>query len=110
MLEGEFTRRLKPEIEKRMKQAVVWKHSDRFTRGIPDLSVTWGSSTLWIEVKMEPEMPTKIQEYFLRKLGFGAALICASRDGRSAAFTSPFTGKTSFVTFDRLSELIAEQF
>jgi hypothetical protein len=31
--------------------SVVFKHADRVTAGIPDVSVTWGGRTTWLEVK-----------------------------------------------------------
>lgn len=30
---------------------VVFRHEDRFTGGVPDLSLTWSGHTVWIEVK-----------------------------------------------------------
>jgi Holliday junction resolvase len=111
MLEGEFTRKLKSALERRAQSWVVVKHCDRFSRGIPDLSVSQGSMTLWIEVKMDPEMPTKIQGYYLRKLHHGGALVCASHDGKMAMFTNPYPNGTShFVSFETLVEMITRWF
>lgn len=48
--------KLKHELCNLLKQAlpgsVVFRHEDQFTAGIPDISVTWGGITVWIEVKL----------------------------------------------------------
>jgi len=38
-------------IRQEMSSAVVFKHADRVTSGVPDISVTWGGRTVWLEVK-----------------------------------------------------------
>ena len=50
-LEGELTQRLVKAIRKGLPNSVVFKHSDRVTYGIPDVSVTWLGSTTWLEMK-----------------------------------------------------------
>lgn len=111
MTEGEFNRKLKAALEKRLQSWVVLKHNDRSTKGIPDFSVSQGSMTLWIECKMEPEMPTKIQSYYLRKLHYGGAVVCASSDGRNVAFQAPYYhGPVKFISFETLIEEIAAWF
>ncbi len=52
MKETDFTRKLKRELEHRLPQAVVLKHTDMLTAGIPDLSITHDGRTTWIEVKL----------------------------------------------------------
>lgn len=40
--------------------AVVIRHEDHFTGGIPDISMTWRGRTVWLEVKhLNPRMKTK---------------------------------------------------
>jgi hypothetical protein len=41
------------ELRKRMPTAVVYRHEDAFTAGIPDISVTFLAQTSWIEVKFD---------------------------------------------------------
>jgi hypothetical protein len=52
MTESDFTRKLKKRLEEMMSYAVIWKHADMFTKGIPDLSVTVDHRTTWIENKL----------------------------------------------------------
>lgn len=112
MTESQFTARLLRALRAHpaLRDAVIWKLNDRTTKGIPDFVIVEGSMTLWCEVKVASNMPDKIQMHWLKKLRRGAALICASSDGTAAAFTSPIDGKSSFVTFDDLLNLIVEWF
>jgi hypothetical protein len=52
MDEKAFVRKLAIALEEAMPGAVVWKHCDSSTAGIPDLSVTWARRTLWLEGKV----------------------------------------------------------
>lgn len=86
MTESQFTRKLLAELGKHpaLKQAVIWKHADRFTAGVPDFSVSIGKHTLWIECKMSPKVPTKLQRYYLDRLRDGAIVVIARDNGRNA--------------------------
>lgn len=53
MDEAYLKRKLVEAIRKEMPGAVVYRHEDTFTAGIPDISVTWRGSTSWIEVKFQ---------------------------------------------------------
>jgi len=89
ILEGSFTRHLKRKLEAHplLKSAVVWKHADRFSAGIPDLSVSIGARTIWFEIKVKPRELTKLQRYYLARLNSGASLIIAEHNGKSASLT-----------------------
>ena len=51
-LERQYTRELKKVLAVDLENAVILKHADQVTSGIPDLSVTWNKlPTFWIEVK-----------------------------------------------------------
>jgi hypothetical protein len=39
-------------IQKMCVGAVIYKHADKFTAGIPDTSVTWRGTTSWLEFKL----------------------------------------------------------
>jgi hypothetical protein len=61
MTESQFTSKLLRALRAAMPEATIWKHSDRFTGGIPDFSVTrWHpntgmirtNQTSWCEVKL----------------------------------------------------------
>jgi hypothetical protein len=51
MTESQMTRKLIASLKRMHPQAVIIKHSDRFTSGVPDLSITKDGVTTWIECK-----------------------------------------------------------
>lgn len=59
-------------IRAQLPGAVVYRHEDTFTAGIPDVSVTWEGVTSWWEVKAEPlgrtSTPTALQLRELERL------------------------------------------
>src|SRR5208282_3563412 len=53
MNEAQLVRRIKTFLEENLAGPVlVWKHADRITAGIPDLSISYRTRTVWVEVKM----------------------------------------------------------
>jgi hypothetical protein len=52
MNEQAVTRKLIENLATELPGSVVLKHTDQFTSGVPDLTVTWGWLTTWIEVKV----------------------------------------------------------
>jgi hypothetical protein len=50
--EQSLTRKLIDVLKELLPGSVVLKHTDQFTAGVPDLTVTWGWLTSWIEVKV----------------------------------------------------------
>jgi hypothetical protein len=78
--EATLKRRLVKELEREMRGAVVIRHEDHFTGGIPDLSVTWEGTTTWIEVKYDRPgaraKVTPLQKRMLRRLSrHGSAVL-----------------------------------
>lgn len=53
MKEVDLVRNLIDTLRKELAGAVVFKHADTMTAGIPDISVTWGGMTTWLEVKYQ---------------------------------------------------------
>lgn len=53
MRENDISSALGRAFREVMPGAVVYKHADQFTAGIPDLSVTANGKTAWIEVKYD---------------------------------------------------------
>jgi hypothetical protein len=52
-----------------LKDAEVWKMSDRFRRGVPDVVIVMPNGRVtWWELKVAPNKLTKIQSYYLTKL------------------------------------------
>jgi len=68
--EATLTRALVKVLRAGLPGAVVIKHADRFTAGVPDLSVTWGGRTTWLEVKYaNPRLLSRgIQDLTMRGL------------------------------------------
>lgn len=56
MTERTYTTRLVKRLRQAFPNAVVIKHADNFTGGVPDLSVTLGGRTWWVEVKVGDEL------------------------------------------------------
>ena len=52
MKESRLNGKARDAIRKDCPKAVVWKHADRFTAGIPDSSVTWNGADSWLEFKL----------------------------------------------------------
>ena len=71
MTETQFTGKLVRALRKCLEpNYIVWKHADGYTAGIPDISISWGRDTLWIEVKLanNPKFFEPLQMAILRKL------------------------------------------
>lgn len=67
-------------LKNRLPGAVVFRHEDRFRAGIPDISVTWGHHTSWLEVKYAaPRIRAReFQDVTLRDLarhGWGSFMV-----------------------------------
>ena len=65
--ESALTRLLIPALAYAMPGAEVLKHSDRFTFGIPDVSVNW-RDTCWLEVKATETARLERHKYLGRQL------------------------------------------
>lgn len=52
MKETQLSSRLTKSLRAAMPGCVVFKHTDMYTSGIPDTSVTWMKRTVWLEVKI----------------------------------------------------------
>jgi len=68
--ESKFTREIMKSLREHqlLKDAVIFKHNDFYTAGIPDLTITINGLTTWFELKVAPGQPTKLQQFFLDKL------------------------------------------
>lgn len=56
MTEAQFTRALVHDLRQVLDRTVIFKHNDRLTAGVPDLSVTYHGRTTWLEVKHLPRL------------------------------------------------------
>jgi hypothetical protein len=107
MNESQFTGKLLRALRSHpaLREAVIFKFNatgGSLQRGIPDFSITMGTYTCWAEVKVGENNPTKIQAYFLKKLGEGAILI------RSTKRIS-LVNDNEYFEFDELVECIARR-
>ena len=76
MDEQTLKRGLMAEIKRVFPASVPLRHEDRFTSGIPDISLSLGGKTSWWEVKLaDPQCKSKgIQQYLCQRLN--AASFC----------------------------------
>jgi len=101
MTESAFTSRLLKALRSHaaLRDAVIFKHADRFSAGVPDFSVTVGCRTTWWEVKVKPHVCTKLQSWYLAKLGACAFVIKTSNDGQWIEWFNAHEGRgTNFVS------------
>lgn len=75
-----------------LREAVIWKLSDRFTRGIPDVFVSMDGVTRFFELKVWPNRPTKIQRYWLERLGTERAYVVTLLRNGSVVFDNDLEG------------------
>jgi hypothetical protein len=68
MKESTLVTQLKKALMTGLPGAVVFKHHDAITAGIPDLSVTWRGSTTWLEVKYNTTRIRPLQHNTLLRL------------------------------------------
>jgi hypothetical protein len=87
--EANLKARLRVAIRFALPRAVVYRHEDKFTGGIPDFSVTMNRQSLWIEVKYDrvgrKSKTTLIQQDALARLD---GLLVRYQDQKSGAKTT----------------------
>jgi len=108
MREAIFTRKLLRALRSHaaLKDAVIFKYADRFSAGIPDFSVTLNERTTWWEVKVKPNTMTKLQSWFIAKLGATAFCIRTTKDGKWVEIFNANYGRGT--NFDAAIEEIAK--
>lgn len=69
-------------LKKEYPEAFVWKISDRWCAGVPDLLIINNGVHIFIELKYEKGKLSKIQEYTIEKINLagGEAHICRTTD------------------------------
>jgi len=83
MLEGAYWgKKLRPLLTKHqaLRDAIIIKHANHYSGGLPDFSITLGRCTHWFELKMYPNTPSKLQALMLEQLGDGGHLITVRKD------------------------------
>jgi len=84
---------------------MIWKVSDRFGGGRPDLQIFTGE-TNYFELKVWPERPTKIQYFFLKKFGNRGYWIQFHSEGKHALFTPNNDWLLINVTMEELASAV----
>ena len=69
MNEATLLSRLAKTCKDRMPGCVVFKHFDVATDGMPDLSITWGKCTIWVEGKYDRGRVRATQAITMWRLG-----------------------------------------
>jgi len=108
MTESDLTKRFIEALRRTMPGAVVFKHADAWTAGIPDLTVSWRGVTTWVEVKKLPYRARGIQRVRVQQLGRVARVFYVMYDvekkavvvitperferGETAEFVADFSG------------------
>lgn len=76
MLENTLQRKIQKYLKENLPNAVVWKnHGNQYSViGLPDIMCVYKGNLICIEVKIEGNKPTKLQEVTLNKLSKAGAI------------------------------------
>lgn len=76
MLENTLQRKIQKYLKENLPNAVVWKnHGNQYSViGLPDIMCAYKGKLICIEVKIEGNKPTKLQEITLKKLSEAGAI------------------------------------
>lgn len=88
-----------------LKEAVIWKLNDNYTKGIPDVLISLRGVTTFFELKCWPNMPTKIQAYYLGRLKPRSYVVTRLLSGQIVIahhFSYPLTFGSAVVEIGRL--------
>lgn len=82
MQEKELKEKVQKELKKRFPGGWLWKISDQWRSGVPDILFIWHGVNIFFELKTEKGVVSKIQEYTIRKINAagGNAYVCRSVD------------------------------
>ena len=87
-------------IQKKMPDAVILKHNDMSTKGIPDLAITYAGRTNYVEVKLlkKDETPSSFKKHFI-PLQLATAILL-QRQGHAYYFVAyPLAGQLHAAIF-----------
>ena len=73
-MESQFTSKLIRVLRRAMPSAWICKHSNSYTAGVPDFSITFKDATTWWEVKTTAPL-TKLQAATLERIGKTAFIL-----------------------------------
>ena len=80
--ESKFTREIMKKLRAHpwLDNAVIFKLNDFYTSGVPDLVIAINGISTWFELKVEPGVPTKLQQFYLDKLQPRAYVVTLKKD------------------------------
>lgn len=109
MTESQFTAKLLKRLREHelLSRAVIWKHCNQFTRGVPDFSITVSTRTHWYEVKKFGNAPTEIQNYYLNRIGPLAAFVITIHSDGKRALISPLEALGYLTVAELTEEIVA---
>ena len=87
MTETQFTSKLIKELRQCLPGSFIMKHADGYSAGIPDISISSGRDTLWLEAKLtsNPKIFEPLQFAILEKL-HGHYIIWDTKSRRGCKF------------------------
>lgn len=87
-----------------LKDGVVVKLNDRFTKGLPDVMISILGRTTFLELKVGQNMPSKIQHWFLGRLSPSFVVTALKEE---VAVREYITDKLFFADFnDAVEEIV----
>lgn len=78
MLESTLQRKIQNYLKKKLPGSYVWKnHGNQYSViGLPDIMCIYKGNIICIEVKIQGNVPTKLQEVTIKKLTDAGAICC----------------------------------
>ena len=113
MTETKFTSKLVKELRMRLPGAMIFKHADGYSAGIPDISISWQDKTNWYEAKLivNKKIFEPLQLAILKKL-FGRYIIWDSKKRVGhivSAFVAPVDDFGPVYNFNDLVEQVLKE-
>lgn len=80
MLESTLQRKIQNYLKKKLPGSYVWKnHGNQYSViGLPDIMCVYKGNIICIEVKIQGNVPTKLQEVTIKKLTDAGAICCVA--------------------------------
>jgi len=80
VLENTLQRKIQKFLKDKLPKAVIWKnHGNQYSvKGLPDLMCMYQGKMICIEVKIEGNKATELQQATLKKLADAGAIVCVA--------------------------------
>ena len=113
MTEAQFSQRLRRELKAQLPDAMIFKHNDHHTGGIPDFSLTYERKTTWVEVKLAGNRieNSPLQLETMRRLGRAAYVVWDAKSKLGDVFWVDHSfGQKCYFPFAMLVETLVSVF